>query len=180
MVGSVIEAGRPDIARSLMNALEPPQRMTELEAQGMNREEAAETLALERRVEGLPSAPGASHPLSAAQIEARKTSEPSALTVSLLPRQVNAGQVAVANVGTRRSEQRYWEACSALGTPSIMRRFRSGPSISMWSARRVESTRKKRMFCHINKGVESSLPTIKSWCNRPVVAKRSRIRLQNS
>ena len=79
MVGSMIEAGRPDVASHLMNALEPPARMRELEARGLSPEQATDTLALERKLHGLPSSPGASHPLPEQQIRGLATSEPSSL-----------------------------------------------------------------------------------------------------
>ena len=56
MVGSLIAAGRPDVANTLMQNLEPPDRMHELE-RTMTPEQASMKLALERKIASLPSSP---------------------------------------------------------------------------------------------------------------------------
>lgn len=89
MVASIREAGRGDVANRLQRDLEPPAQMRALERgpDHLSAEAASMRLALERRLEGEPSAPGAFHELTRAQVEGLATPEPTALEKGLPGRQ---------------------------------------------------------------------------------------------
>ncbi len=78
MVASIREAGRADVADRLQRDLEPPERMRALERgpDHLSPEATAVRITLERRLTGDPSAPGASHELTRAQVQGLATSEP--------------------------------------------------------------------------------------------------------
>ncbi|MBD5655353.1 MAG: hypothetical protein IAI50_09235 [Candidatus Eremiobacteraeota bacterium] len=96
MVASIREAGRGDVADRLQRDLEPPDRMMALEhgPDHLSAEAAAMRITLERRALGEPSAPGASHELTRAQIEGRATAEPDTLRLGL-PQREAAGVAGV-------------------------------------------------------------------------------------